>query len=159
MNLSGPTYPPPPSARRKRKFLASLAVYAVALAFGLALFSGSLPGLPGHFTTNVRLNGHEYYTDGYFLPFPQLGNNSTPPVSVLFQNVTFWIWTTGWYDPHGSYVHGNGTELNRTTFSFLLGGQANNASRPMLFLAPDGRFGAAWSGGFFLELLVEIPSG
>ncbi len=131
-------------------------LFAAALVFGAALFSGSIPGLGGHFTSNVKLDGHEYYSEQYELPFPQIGNNSTSPAPVLFHNVTFWVWVTGWSSPQGSYVHGNGTEANGTAYPFLLGGLASNVSRVTVYVSPDGRFATAWSGEFFLELLVEI---
>jgi len=147
---------PPLSPRGRRKVVVAVVVYALAIGFGVALFTGSLPGLGGHITSNVLLDGREYATSAYFLPFPMLGTNSTPARAVVFDNVTFWIWTTGWYDPHGSFVHGNGTAVGGSTYSFLLGGMANNASRPMLFVAPDQTFAVDWGGGAFLQLLVEL---
>jgi hypothetical protein len=158
MTSSGAATPPPASARRRRRALAILAVYAVAIAFGVALFSGSIPGLGGHFTSNITLDGHPYYVDDYWMPLPPLGNTSSVPASADFQNVTFWFWTSGWNDLHASYVHGNGTELNGTTYSFLLANPESNASVSPLFLSPDAHFGAEWSGEFILQLLVEVPT-
>ena len=146
---------PPPS---RRKMVTVIVVYVVALLFGAALFSGSIPGLGGHITSNVRIDGHEYYSESYQIPFPQWGNNSTSPSPVAFHNVTFWLWVTGWYSQWGSYVHGNGTELNGTSYPFVLGGLASNVSRAQLYVAPDATFAVAWSGEFFLQLMVEIPS-
>jgi hypothetical protein len=133
-----------------------IAVYAVAIAFGVALFSGSIPGLPGHITSNVKLDGHEYYSELYWIGFPQAANNSTTPAPVHFHNVTFWVWLTGWDSPQGAYVHGNGTETNGTSFPFVLGGMLSNVSRATLYVSPDARFAAAWSGMFYLELMVEV---
>ncbi len=135
-----------------------VAVYAAAIGFGVALFSGSIPGLGGHFSTNVVLDGHEYYSDSYWIPGPVWGENSTSPAPVPFHNVTFWIWVTDWGSPYGSYVHGNVTESNGTSYAFILGGLPSSPSRTTLYVAPDGHFAAAWSGEFILQLLVEIPS-
>ncbi|MCI4339099.1 MAG: hypothetical protein L3J68_02040 [Thermoplasmata archaeon] len=146
---------PPPN---RRKIIGVVAVYAVALTFGAALFSGSIPGLGGHITSNVVIAGHDYYSESYSIPFPQLGNNSTSPAPVAFHNITFWLWETGWYSQYGSYVHGNGTEPGGTSYSFVLGGLASNVSRAVLYISPDDRFAVAWSGEFFLQLMVEIPS-
>lgn len=133
-----------------------MAIYAVVLAFGATLFTGNFPGLPGHYTSNVEVNGHPYYLDLYEIPFPQFGNNSTPPADVLFHNVTFWIWVTGWYSAEGGYVHGNGTEANGTTYPFLLGGLLSDPDRATLFVSPDTEFAVGWSGELFLELLVKV---
>jgi hypothetical protein len=120
------------------------------------LFTGNFPGLPGQFTTDVQLDGHEYYSDSYEIPSPAIGNNTTSPSAVAFHNVTFWLWMTGWHSALGSYVHGNGTEANGTLYSFLLGGSSRNAMQTAVYISPDAKFAAAWSGGFFLELLVEV---
>jgi hypothetical protein len=138
--------------------VATVAVYAVALGFGAALFSGSIPGLGGHISPNAEIDGKWYYSESYALPLPQLGNNSTVPVLVLFHNVTFWIWVSDYFSPYGTYVHGNGTELNGTSYPFVLGGLASNASRATVFVSPDAKFAVAWSGELFLQLMVEIPS-
>lgn len=144
---------PLPSPRRA---LTIVAVYALAIGFGVALFTGNIPGLGGHITTNVKLYGHEYSTDEYYLPAPQPGNTSTSPTAVPFHNVTFWIWVTGWDSPFGTYVHINGTESNGSSYAFVLGGLNSNQSRVTLYVSPDAMFAAAWSGEFFVELLVEI---
>jgi len=145
------------STREKWKAVGVVALFAVAISFGIALFSGSIPGLPASHSSTVTFDGRSYYYYGYFLPFPQLGTNSTPPASVVFHNVTFWVWITDWLGPHGTYVHGNGTEPNGTTYAFLLGESPTNGTRTMSFVAPDGSFATVWGGGYMLELLVEAP--
>ncbi len=156
--MDGSLGPPRPLSRKeRRKLLQAGLVYAVAIGFGIALFAGAVPGVPAPATVYVTVAGHSYFSYGYFLPLPQLGRNSTPPASVEFHNVTFWVWTSGWYDPRGSYVSGNGTEPNGTTYSFVLGGSPTNASRVTTFVAPGGEFAAGWTGGYFLDLLVEVP--
>jgi hypothetical protein len=156
MNFSDSAPLPPSQPLTRRRVVSIVAVYAVCLAFGALLFSGNFPGIPGHFTSNVEINGREYYSTWYPLPFPTLGSNSTPPATVTFQNVTFWLWETGWGNPQGAFVHGNGTDLNGSSYSFLLGGPALNANRTTLFVSPDGTFGAYWNGQLFVELLVLV---
>ena len=153
---SGPSRPSPPLNRRRAAGI--VAAYAVAIAFGLLLFTGNFPGLPGHFSTETELEGHEYYTDWYPIPSPAFGSNSTPPTAVVFHNLTFWVWTTGWDSPQGSYVRGNGTEPNGTAYPFVLGGLPNNANHETLYVSPDSEFAASWIGSAqsFLELLVEV---
>ena len=146
------TSAPPPSRRREA---ATIAVFAAAIAFGVALFSGSLPGLGmGVGPSTATLNGRQYYSEVYSLPFPDLGNNSTPPASVLFHNVTFWTWQTGWGSPLGRFVHGNGTEANGSSYAFLLGGMLSDANRTYLYVSPDGEFAVSWGGEYSLDLLV-----
>lgn len=150
--------PPPLSRRAKLKIFGIVAVYAVAIGFGVALFSGSIPGLAGQYTSNVKLNGHEYAVDSYWLPLPQFGNTSTPPKSVEFNNVSFTIWTTDWNDLHAGFVHGNGTELTGSTYSFVLSGIAAGTTNTSLYVSPDAAFGAGWTGEVIVQLLVEVPS-
>jgi hypothetical protein len=149
-----PSWPSPPPSRRKK--IGTVAVYAVAIAFGVALFSGNFPGLGGHISTNVNLDGREYYSDVSFLPFPSLGNNTTSPTTVVFHSVTFVFWMTGWGSLVGSFVHGTGTEANGTSYAFLLGGMAGSANRTAIYVSPDDEFAAAWSGEFTLQLMVAV---
>jgi len=134
------------------------AVYALAIGFGIALFSGSIPGLGGHVTDTVALDGHQYATYEYYIPPPIWGNNSTSPSSVLFDGITFWVWVTAWNPPFSGFLHGNGTEANGTAQPFVLGWAEGSANRSTLYLSPDDRFGAAWNGQSFLMLLVELPA-
>lgn len=136
--------------------IGTVAAFAVAIAFGVVLFSGNFPGLGGHISSNVKLNGREYYSDLYFLPFPPLGNNTTSPTTVEFHDVSFQFWLSGWGSLAGSYVHGTGTEPNGTSYPFLLGGMASSANRTALYVSPDDEFAAAWSGEFTLQLMVEV---
>jgi len=152
----GPDRWPRPQPKRLRVG-ATVAVYEVAIGFGIALFSGHIPGLGGHFTPNVILYGHEYFSEEYLLPVPPFGNNATPPASVSFHNVTFWLWITNWGSAYGTHVHGNGTEANGTSYSFVLAGLKTNQSSGMLYVSPDARFAAEWGGELFLQLLVEVP--
>jgi hypothetical protein len=146
----------PRSRPTPRRIAFVVLVYAVAIGFGVALFSGHFPGLPGQFNSYIRIGGHEYNYDVYEIPFPVLGQNSTSPSPTTYLNVTFWLWVTGWYTPQTSYVHGNGTEANGTSYSFVLGELTSNESRVSLFVSPDSEFAVSWSGGFFMLLLVEI---
>jgi hypothetical protein len=159
MSLSAAPPSRPAARPNTRKIVGVIAVYAVALAFGAALFSGSIPGLGGHVSSNAQIEGHEYYQESYAVPVPVLGSNSTAPAAVVYHNVTFWLWVTGWDSAWGTYVHGNGTEPGGASYPFVLGGLASNASRAVLFLSPDAKFAVAWSGEFFLQLMVEIPTG
>jgi len=156
MGLFEPLPPGSSPPWSRKKIVTVVAVYAVAIGFGVSLFTGSIPGLGGNLDAHVMLDGHAYYSDFYWLGFPSIGNNSTPPASLVFHNVTFWIWLTGWGLPQGSLVHGNGTELNGTSYSFQLGGLPSNPSRTDLFVSPDAKFATAWSGQLFLEVLVEV---
>ena len=160
MGAPDPAPRPPPTSRRV--LVAGGAVFAVALAFGAALFSGSIPGLGGPPSSDVQIGGHAYYSEFFDAPFPPWGNNTSAPSSVDFHNVTFWLWVTGWYRPDGTLVHGNGTELDGTTYSFVLGGVSDNGTRSELYLAPDERFAVGWSGEYFVQLevqlMVEIPT-
>jgi hypothetical protein len=146
---------PPPKPRRVAMVVA---VYALAIGFGVALYTGSLPGLGGQFSTYTKYDGHEYYTDYVSVPEPSFGQNSTAPASLAFENVTFWYWVTGWGVWADTLVHGNGTEANGTTYAFALGNPSMNESHTTTFFSPDGHFGAWWDGGWALLLYVEIPS-
>ncbi|HTW39330.1 MAG TPA: hypothetical protein VMF04_00480 [Thermoplasmata archaeon] len=142
---------------KPRRVVTIVVAYALAIGFGVALFTGSIPGLGGHFTTNSNIGGHEYYTDEVYVPTPTFGDRSTSPSSVVFHNVTFWFWLTGWGVWSQTLLHGNGTEANGTSSSFAVGNPSLNDSRTDVFLSPDLRWGAAWGGGWFLTLYVEIP--
>lgn len=147
----------PPLTRRRA--VAIVVVYGVLIGFVVALFSGVVPGLGGHITSDVTLNGHQYYPDYYYLPNPAFGNNTTSPLSVQFHNVTFWVWVSNWGGPYGALVHGNGTEANGTSYAFVLGGFEPNKVGTELFVSPDAQFAATWGGGNFLILLVEVEPG
>jgi hypothetical protein len=149
--------PPPTSSPPDTKTaVITVAAFAVAIAFGVILFTGNFPGLPGHFTSHVQLNGHQYYSDVYGIPLPAIGANSTTPSAFTFHNVTFSLWVTGWYSALSSCVHGNGTEPNETTYTFGLGECFDDLTGPSLYISPDGLFAASWNGGFFMQLLVEV---
>jgi hypothetical protein len=140
----------------RRRKVAIVAVYAVTIGFGVALFSGNLPGLGGTVSADYGLGGHEYYPDYYSIPTPTWGSNSTTPSSVLFHNVTFWVWVTNWGRAYGALVHGNGTEQNGTTYGFVLGGYEPDHTGTELFVSPDSKLAAIWDGSFILILLVEV---
>jgi hypothetical protein len=144
---------PPPSTRR---LVGIAAVYALAIGFGVALFSGNIPGLPAHVSSFVTLNGHDYYPDEYDIPSPPLGSNISAPLPVSFHNVTFWVWVTNWGAPTGGYVHVNGTEANGSAYSCALHAEQLEQPGTTLYVSPDSRFAAAWNGGWFLELMVEV---
>lgn len=157
MDDGGAPRPDPAWWSGRRKRIGSIVAFAVALGFGVALFSGHFPGLPGQIPSDETLDGHDYLADTYYLGIPPLGSNRTAPTSVGFDNVTFWVWSTGWYTWNGTWLHGNGTESNGTTYSFLLGGTPSNPARPTSFIAPGGGFAVTWAGGLFAQLLVEVP--
>jgi|HubBroStandDraft_1064217.scaffolds.fasta_scaffold06457_9 hypothetical protein len=142
---------------KPRRVLTIVVVYALAIGFGVALFSGSIPGLGGHFSTNTRIGGHEYYTDEVYVPTPPFGQNVTSPSSVVFENFTFWFWLTGWGTWEETLLHGNGTAANGTSHPFVLGNGSLNTTRTDSYVSPDLRWAAAWDGGSFLGLYVEIP--
>jgi hypothetical protein len=155
MNFDDSAPLPPPAPLTSTRVAAIVAVYVVAIGFGIALFTGNIPGLSGHYSSEVELNGHEYYFLPYLIPLPQLGNNSTSPNEIAFQGVTFWTWLTGWGSSQGGYVHGNGTEANGTSYPFVLGGLLSSPDRTTLYISPDSKFAVGWSGEFVLELMVE----
>lgn len=145
-------------SRRELKVLAvGLAVMAAA---GIALFGGFLPGVKPQFGLSgvVRVDGESYYSELTPLKIPLLVNWTTP-WNVTFENVTFELWLTNWYSPLGGLVHGTGTEPGGTAYPFVLGVNPTNDSRTILYLSPDGAFGADWAGGafggFFVQLLVR----
>lgn len=158
MDDGGVPRPDPVWWRGRRKAVGSVVAFALAIGFGVALFSGHFPGLPGQIPTGVTLDGHQYSADTYYLGIPAIGSNRTLPSSVAVGNITFWVWTTGWYTWNGTWLHGNGTEPNGTTYSFVLGGTPSNPGRPTTFIAPGAAFAVTWGGGLFAQLLVEIPS-
>jgi hypothetical protein len=141
---------------KPRRTLAIVAVYALAIGFGVALFSGHLPGFEGQITSNVNANGHTYAAESYYIPTPVWGENSTSPSEVVFHSLSFWIWVTNWGSPVGSYVHVNATETNGTSYALVLGGLLSSPNRTSVAFSPDQQFGAEWSGELFMQLLVEL---
>jgi hypothetical protein len=138
--------------------VAIVAVYALAIGFGVALFTGSIPGLGGHYSDITEIGGRPYYTDTVYLPEPTFGSNSTAPSPATFEGVTFWLWVTGWGMWTQTLVHGNGTAANGTTYAFLLGDPTFNSSHSTSFLAPGGEFGVWWDGNWFVDLYVAEGS-
>ncbi|MGB6442216.1 MAG: hypothetical protein WBF81_02835, partial [Thermoplasmata archaeon] len=144
MNFSDNGSPLPTTPTDPRWLAFVVAMFVAGIVFGALLFTGNFPGLPGHITSDVSLDGHEYYSDWYPAPFPSFGQNTTAPSEVTFHNVTFRLWISGWGSPYGSYLHGNGTELNGTPDAFVLGGPVSNASRATLYLSADAKFAVGW---------------
>jgi hypothetical protein len=142
----------------RRRVVTIVAVYSLAIGFGVALFSGSIPGLGGHFPTTVSLYGHEYYPEWYSLPTPAFGSNSTAATSTAFHNVTFAIWVTNWGNLQmgSAFVHTRAVEANGTNLSFVLGGWGSDDFRGDVYVSPDRTVAAEWPGGYFLELLVAV---
>lgn len=140
--------------RREAKILV---VGLVAMAvFGVALFGGYLPGLKPNYTAPgvVTLNGQAYYVQYTALKIPFFAN-TTAPWNESFRNVTFTLWLTDWYSIPGGIVHGIGTEANGSAHGFTLG-TASNGTRPVLYMSPDGEWGAAWTGGWFGGLVIQL---
>ncbi len=147
---------PPATPREKRITLIAL---VIAIGFGVALFGGFIPGLKPNATApaTVLVDGHSYYWMDYYYPGPVWPLNYTTPSAVAFHNITFDIWVSSWYQLLTGYVHGNASEPNGTSFSFVLGGPANLPGRETLYLSPDEELGAAWNGQAFVVLLVLAP--
>jgi hypothetical protein len=144
----------PPNLRRGA---AIVAVYALAIAFGVAIFSGHFPGV-GPVSPYATIDGRPYYVDYLAISQPKFGENATAPTNFTFHNVTFWTWVTGWGVWAQTVVHGNGTEPNGNYSAFALGGVAANASDGRWFVAPDADFAVGWTGGWFLQVYVEALS-
>ena len=126
--------------------------------FGAALFGGVIPGLkPNYATPSITtLDGEPYYYTTVALNWPGALSNSTAPQPFAFHNVSFWLWVTNWGAPTGMFVHGNGTEPNGTTFSFVLGESVAPAGNATLYISPDHVFAVAYRGGVFAGPWVQL---
>ncbi len=126
--------------------------------FGVALFGGAIPGLKPNFTEPnvVTVDGGSYFDTTFAVANPLFPLNHSAPQSVLFHNVSFVFWVTNWYAFTGGLVHGNGTEPNGTTYSFVLGESPIPPVNTTLFFSPDRFFGASWPGGPLAGNEVEL---
>lgn len=145
----------PMTATQAKVLLVGLVVMG---GFGIALFSGAIPGLkPNYAASNiVVLNGTRYDTTTVSLPSPFFPQNQTLPQSFPFHNVTFELWLTNWWKLSGGQVHGNGTEENGTVYSFVLGESTSPPADTRLFVSPDRAFAVYWEGGLLAGTGVEL---
>jgi hypothetical protein len=149
----------PMTAAQAKVLIVGLVVMA---AFGAALFGGFIPGLkPNYSAPNILvLNGERFYFTTVFPATPFFPGNSTLPQSFTFHNVSFALWVSNWYSPNGGLVHGNGTELNGTVYSFVLGFSTIPPLNATQFISPDRVFAVSWPGGILggpgVRLMVHV---
>jgi len=132
-----------------RTQLRVLAVGLLAMAIvGVVVFGGFVPGVrPAPTPSTIEVNGQPYYFTVESLAPPALLENVSPPQQFVFHHVTFVLWIVNWYSVTGPELYGNGTELNGTTYSFVLGIPGSTTGGTNQFLSPDLLFGVYWLGG------------
>lgn len=142
----------------KRQKIALVIGLLVLGSIGAALFGGAIPGIHPNFSAPVvvTLNGHRYYAEVIPLPLPFFPQNVTPAVNITFHNVTFELQLTDWYSLYGCSLVGHGTEMNGTTYSYVLGGAQAFPEHALTWISPDNEFGLWWLGGLFGKLSAQL---
>ena len=119
---------------------ASVAV-ALLLAYGMGFLSAGSP-LP---SDTVSIEGSLYSYTTVKIPVPPFREDSTPPMTVDYENASFTLWLIYWYSPGGGKLEGTLMEPNGARHSFGIAGI--RAEEWPTWISPSGLYGVQWGGG------------